>query len=584
MSESVLWNEMGNLHMRLGGIEEAISAYGKAIELSPKFGLAYSNLGLAYYSKGKYDDAVSLYQKCLELSRTDQEITVTWKRLGDAYQKMGDYEKALTAYKMGDEFESNPASGSELINPRPNEMTILDLLDSAPKSETGTETTPETISTPLTIDLVVSESTEHILLPNTELGEKDLMDTSQQATLPPTTPPFLPDHNDTVVDNTSQESWPVEFENPEADLESNSQTISSGEEEFGELNNWLHSLDINSAMDIQDYHNIKPDEVSSNPSLKNITQPVLETTPSRHSQNLMVDVTKAPPRALLTTPSDQWESPVPSNQICPVQSTALMTRPPQQAVLELVQNPPSELFKSWKMSEKPEHDPNIWKGMLDVLEKNQAEQTSGFLSSDQSNCIGYENTSSEVQHQEIRKIDRELADSIENYRKITDAAPANDKAWDTLGKLLKDAGDYSEAVAAFERAITLCPNKDLYCYHLGLVYAAQKRHDDAIQAFQKVIELNPGYILAHCALAGSYRRLGMELEAETHIKVALPRLQAETEYNRACFEAICGNNDQAIELLKLALDKKQTSPEWVRGDPDLDFIRDDPRFKALVSS
>jgi len=44
----------------------------------------------------------------------------------------------------------------------------------------------------------------------------------------------------------------------------------------------------------------------------------------------------------------------------------------------------------------------------------------------------------------------------------------------------------------------------------------------------------------------------------------------------------CGNTDQAIELLKQALDLRQTSPEWVRGDPDLDFIRDDPRFQALV--
>ncbi len=161
-------------------------------------------------------------------------------------------------------------------------------------------------------------------------------------------------------------------------------------------------------------------------------------------------------------------------------------------------------------------------------------------------------------------------------------ATQNDKAWDSLGKLLKDAGEFNEAVDAFQHAITICPGKDLYHYHLGLVFAAQKRHEDAIDAFKKVVEINPGYTLAHCALAGSYRRLGLETEANSHIKVALPRLDAETEYNRACFEAICGNTDQAIELLKLALEMKQTSPEWVRGDPDLDFIRDDPRFQALV--
>ena len=161
-------------------------------------------------------------------------------------------------------------------------------------------------------------------------------------------------------------------------------------------------------------------------------------------------------------------------------------------------------------------------------------------------------------------------------------APLNDKAWDTLGKLMKDAGEFNDAIDAFQHAISICPNKDLYHYHLGLVFAAQKRHEEAIDTFKKVVDINPGYTLAHCALAGSYRRLGLETEANAHITVALPRLDAETEYNRACFEAICGNTDQAIELLKQALDLRQTSPEWVRGDPDLDFIRDDPRFQALV--
>jgi len=56
----------------------------------------------------------------------------------------------------------------------------------------------------------------------------------------------------------------------------------------------------------------------------------------------------------------------------------------------------------------------------------------------------------------------------------------------------------------------------------------------------------------------------------------------ENEYSRACFESICGNVDEALTLLKVAFEKKQASLEWARRDPDFDFIRDDPRFKALV--
>ena len=56
----------------------------------------------------------------------------------------------------------------------------------------------------------------------------------------------------------------------------------------------------------------------------------------------------------------------------------------------------------------------------------------------------------------------------------------------------------------------------------------------------------------------------------------------ETEYNQACLESIAGNIDRAIFLLSLAIDKHQVQLEWVRRDPDLDAIREDPRYIELV--
>jgi tetratricopeptide (TPR) repeat protein len=127
-------------------------------------------------------------------------------------------------------------------------------------------------------------------------------------------------------------------------------------------------------------------------------------------------------------------------------------------------------------------------------------------------------------------------------------------------------------------------DKDIYHYHLGLVYATQKRNSEASRSFQKVLIINPEHILAHCALAGSYRRLGLEDEAMEHLSIVEPIIQSETEYNRACFQAISENTDEAIRLLKIALEKKQTSLDWVYRDPDLDNIRDDPRFMATIMS
>jgi len=189
-----------------------------------------------------------------------------------------------------------------------------------------------------------------------------------------------------------------------------------------------------------------------------------------------------------------------------------------------------------------------------------------------------------IESNQANKDTQRVAEDIATYKKVTEINPRNAFAWDTLGNLYKTSGSYREAVTSFEQAVSLDPNKALYRYNLGLVYAIQQRYDEAIGAFEKVVEFDPGNRLAHATLAGYYRRLGQDAEAKKHITIALSTMKDENEYNRACFEAICGNADQAIELLKVALEQKQTSLDWARRDPDLDFIREDPRYKALVNA
>ena len=108
------------------------------------------------------------------------------------------------------------------------------------------------------------------------------------------------------------------------------------------------------------------------------------------------------------------------------------------------------------------------------------------------------------------------------------------------------------------------------------------RYDKAIQALQNSIALNPNFVLAHCALAANYRRIGNEAEAQEHIAIARPSMEFEKEYNRACFESISGDADQAFALLEIALEKEQFQIAMLRNDPDLDFIRNDARYEALL--
>jgi tetratricopeptide (TPR) repeat protein len=179
---------------------------------------------------------------------------------------------------------------------------------------------------------------------------------------------------------------------------------------------------------------------------------------------------------------------------------------------------------------------------------------------------------------------REIEMGIEKFRRVVQLNPANARAWDSLGSLYKSAGMYRDAILAYQQAISHDGTKSLYYHHLGLVYACEHRDADAIAAFQRVIEIDPEYSLAHATLGGYYRKMGLEELAQKHIGKAMKNIfDSENEYNRACLEAICGNADQAIKLLDVALKNKQTYVDWILRDPDLDFIRQDPRFKQLIS-
>jgi mannose-6-phosphate isomerase-like protein (cupin superfamily) len=60
---------------------------------------------------------------------------------------------------------------------------------------------------------------------------------------------------------------------------------------------------------------------------------------------------------------------------------------------------------------------------------------------------------------------------------------------------------------------------------------------------------------------------------------------AATHYNLACFRALAGDPQGALDALERATELDAESVrKWADGDSDLDSIRDEPRFGALVAA
>jgi tetratricopeptide (TPR) repeat protein len=97
---------LGNAWFDKGDYDRAIAEYTKAIEIDPRFAVAYYNRGLAWGKKGDYDRAIAEYTKAIEL---DPEHADAYNNRGIAWVKKGEYDKAITDWTKAIELDPTDA-------------------------------------------------------------------------------------------------------------------------------------------------------------------------------------------------------------------------------------------------------------------------------------------------------------------------------------------------------------------------------------------------------------------------------------------------------------------------------------------
>ena len=67
-----------------------------------------------------------------------------------------------------------------------------------------------------------------------------------------------------------------------------------------------------------------------------------------------------------------------------------------------------------------------------------------------------------------------------------------------------------------------------------------------------------------------------------HILVAAHPESADLLYNLACCESLAGRKADAIKHLRLALERSDGARPYLAKDSDLDPLREEPEFQALL--
>jgi serine/threonine protein kinase/tetratricopeptide (TPR) repeat protein len=152
-------------------------------------------------------------------------------------------------------------------------------------------------------------------------------------------------------------------------------------------------------------------------------------------------------------------------------------------------------------------------------------------------------------------------------------------------------GKSTEAVPLFEKACKLRPEDYQAPSFLAQAFAGQGRIAEANKASQRAVssiegwlDTNPDDARALNLGAGIWSNLG---QTEKALEWAKRSLEIDPEdpqllYNVACVYAIEGMKDDALQCLERAIDKGYGHLEWMEHDSDLNSLRNDKRFKALI--
>ena len=90
-------NNLGEVLLQKGSVNEAISHYQQALKIKPDYGDAHYNLGNALMRKGSVGEAISHYQQALQINPADADAHYN---LGIALLQNGDIDEAMVHYRQ----------------------------------------------------------------------------------------------------------------------------------------------------------------------------------------------------------------------------------------------------------------------------------------------------------------------------------------------------------------------------------------------------------------------------------------------------------------------------------------------------
>jgi len=177
--------------------------------------------------------------------------------------------------------------------------------------------------------------------------------------------------------------------------------------------------------------------------------------------------------------------------------------------------------------------------------------------------------------------------ALEDLNRAIDLNPKFAMAYSNRASAYINLGQYQEALDDCNKAIDVNPKFAMAYQNRANVYYFLGQYQVALDDYNKAIDLNPKYYMAYNNRAVAYINLGQWQKAldDCNRAIELDTNHPFSYYNKACCLNKLSRNDESVESLQIAFEKgilNFTTIEFIKNDPDLSNLHDDPRYKKLI--
>jgi DNA-binding winged helix-turn-helix (wHTH) protein/TolB-like protein/Flp pilus assembly protein TadD len=175
-------------------------------------------------------------------------------------------------------------------------------------------------------------------------------------------------------------------------------------------------------------------------------------------------------------------------------------------------------------------------------------------------------------------------DALRHARRASELDPVSPLIGTLEGQFLSYHGEHEAAIRKLRETISLEPRFWLSHHTLAIALLETGQYEESIRESQEAKQLSPLQTFSDTLIAVALARSGRPDDARALLKILTEsaRERYVPPFHFAMIETALGNRDAAIAQLEASRSVGDVRLTYLKIEPKLDDLRDDPRFKTLM--